>query len=100
MGCKYVFEWDHAKALSNKEKHGVSFDEAAAVFLDARALSLFDEEHSEHEERWVTMGISGKGRLLVAIHTFRQENQATAFIRIISCRKASGYETTTYGEQQ
>jgi uncharacterized protein len=98
MENKFVFEWDHAKALNNKEKHGVSFDEAATVFRDAKALSIFDPDHSESEDRWVTMGISGKGRLLVVIHTFRQENEGTAIIRIISSRKTTKHETTTYGE--
>jgi uncharacterized DUF497 family protein len=51
MGNKFVFEWDPAKALSNNEKHGVSFDEAATVFRDAKALSIFDPDHSESEDR-------------------------------------------------
>ena len=98
MENKFVFEWDPAKALSNKEKHGVSFDEAATVFRDVKALSVFDPDHSESEDRWVTMGISGKGRLLVVVQTSRQENEVTAIISIISSRKTTKHETTTYGE--
>ena len=47
----YNFEWDSVKALSNVRKHGVTFDQAATVFLDALALTVFDAAHSQHEER-------------------------------------------------
>lgn len=47
----YDFEWDSVKALSNVRKHGVTFDQAATVFLDALALTVFDAAHSQHEER-------------------------------------------------
>jgi hypothetical protein len=52
----FDFEWDAAKALTNKAKHGVTFDQAATVFLDALALTVYDEAHSEFEERWFTLG--------------------------------------------
>ncbi len=53
----YEFEWDAAKALSNARKHGVTFDQAATVFLDALALTVFDTEHSQQEERVVHAGV-------------------------------------------
>jgi uncharacterized DUF497 family protein len=98
MVINYNFEWDPRKALHNREKHAVSFDEAATVFSDSKALSLFDPDHSEAEDRWITMGISKKGRLLIVIHTFRKEREDCVTIRIISSRKATQQETKTYGE--
>ena len=53
----YNFEWDSVKALSNVRKHGVTFDQAATVFLDALALTVFDAAHSQHEERWFMLGL-------------------------------------------
>jgi uncharacterized protein len=76
----------------------VAFDEAATVFRDSKALSVFDLDHNESEDRWITMGISEKGRLLIVIHTFREEIEDTFTIRIISSRKATKQETKTYGE--
>jgi len=98
MSINYNFEWDPRKALDNRDKHGVAFDEAATVFRDPRAISIFDPDHSEAEDRWITMGISEKERLLVVIHTFREESKAAVTIRIISSRKATKQETKTYGE--
>ncbi len=98
MTINYNFEWDHRKARENFEKHGVAFDEAATVFKDTRALSVFDSDHNEAEDRWITMGISEKDRLLIVIHTFREEIEDAFTIRIISSRKATKQETKTYGE--
>ena len=67
---RYTFEWDPIKAGQNLRKHGISFDRAAEVFLDPLAISIFDEEHSEREERWVTLGKDKRGIVLVLIHTF------------------------------
>ena len=97
MTLNYNFEWDPQKAHDNRDKHGVTFDEATTVFKDSQALSLFDPDHSETEERWITMGISEKGRLLIVIHTFREESDNAVEIRIISSRKAAKHETKTYG---
>ena len=55
MEVNYNFEWDPRKARDNRDKHGVAFDEAATVFKDPRAISMFDPDHSETEDRWVTM---------------------------------------------
>ena len=97
---QYDFEWDPAKDRSNGRKHGVSFELAATVFLDPRALTIFDDTHSETEERWITLGISSNGRLLVVHHTFRRETASRATIRIISSRKATRNETMQYGESK
>ena len=85
------FEWDAAKAASNRQKHGVSFEEAMTVFADPNASTFFDRAHSGAEERYITIGISDKGRLLVVSHTER--NGKT---RIISARKATKAEARNY----
>jgi uncharacterized DUF497 family protein len=98
MAVNYNFEWDPIKARDNLDKHGVAFDEAATVFKDSKAISIFDLDHSETEARWVTMGLSEKGKLLIVIHTFRKESEDSITIRIISSRKATKHETASYGE--
>lgn len=95
---KYSFEWDPAKASSNRAKHGVSFDEAATVFRDARQLSIFDREHSHTEDRWISIGLSELGRPLVVCHTFREADAETSVIRIFSARKATQTEVRQYEE--
>jgi uncharacterized DUF497 family protein len=92
----YNFEWDPGKAISNKEKHGVSFEEAATVFRDPHASTIFDFDHSQAENRWIPLGISSNGRMLVICHTFKTEGGA-ASIRIFSCRKATKTEKKQYG---
>ena len=98
MVVNYNFEWDPIKEKDNRDKHDVAFDEAATVFRDSKALSVFDPDHSATENRWVTMGISEKGRLLIVIHTFREESKNDITIRIISSRKATKQEAKKYGE--
>lgn len=98
MAINYNFEWDPRKAHDNRDKHGITFDEAATVFRDSKALSIFDPDHSETEDRWITMGISGNGRLLIVNHTFRVESEDDVTVRIISSRKATKQETKKYGE--
>lgn len=58
----YDFQWDPEKANTNRRKHKVTFEEAARVFLDPNALSLYDDEHSGAEDRWITLGFSSAGR--------------------------------------
>jgi len=93
---QYQFEWDPAKARRNEKKHGVTFERAATIFLDPQALSLFDEEHSQEEDRWITLGVDRTGILLVVCHTYREETETSARIRIISARKATRNETKQY----
>ena len=86
-----TFEWDEAKDRSNQRKHGVSFDEAKTVFADPRSITIADEQYSDEEDRFIDMGISSRGRLIVVSYTERAPN-----IRIISCRKATKSERKTY----
>ena len=65
---------------SNATKHGVAFERAATVFRDPNALSVFDEEHSDEEERWLTLGIDGNGTLLVVHHTFTNLDKEKHFL--------------------
>ena len=93
---RYDFEWDPQKAKSNFDKHGVSFEDAATVFKDPNALSIFDTEHSINEERWVTLGIASSGKLLVICHTFQELDSRTFVVRIFSSRKATKKESKQY----
>src|SRR2546421_8358130 len=90
------FEWDPNKAASNLRKHGVSFDRAASVFQDPEALSLYDGKHSEHEDRWVTLGLDRQGYLLVISHTWREGKEGQVRCRIISARKPTNNEAREY----
>jgi len=87
------FEWDPRKAEINRRKHGVSFDEAASVFLDRLALSGPDPDHSVGESRYITFGISRLGKLLSVSHTYRP-----GAIRIIMARRMTRGERKTYEE--
>jgi uncharacterized DUF497 family protein len=87
------FEWDRRKAAANRRKHGVSFDEARTVFLDENALLLPDEDHSDHEDRFVLLGLSRQMRTVVVCHCYRQDHNV---IRLISARKANQAERQQY----
>jgi uncharacterized DUF497 family protein len=97
MVVRLEFDWDPAKAASNRVKHGVSFDEAMTVFADPLALSRLDVE-SAVEERWVTLGMSGPSRSLVVVHTHIERTDDRITIRIISARRASRKEARQYEE--
>jgi len=89
------FEWDSNKALRNVHKHGITFREAAMVFHDILAITYFDDAHSSSEEqRFVTMGISDTGRVLVVAHSLIDEK-----IRLISARKATPRERKIYEKE-
>jgi uncharacterized DUF497 family protein len=88
-----TFEWDANKAASNLAKHGVSFQEATTVFGDPLSLTIPDPAHSLAEARFIVLGRSHLGRLLVVIHTERGDN-----IRVISVRRASRRERKDYEE--
>ena len=92
---RYKFEWDPIKARQNVRKHGIAFERAATVFLDPEALSEFDEKHSDHEDRWVTLGLDTVGVLLVVCHMFEEVDDG-ARVRIISARKATANEAKQY----
>lgn len=87
------FEWDTSKAISNKKKHGVSFDEAQSVFYDEFAVQFFDEGGSVSEERFLMLGFSDLARLLIVCHCERDHGN---IIRIISARKATKNESNFY----
>ena len=92
----FDFEWDLVKALSNLAKHGVSFEQAATVFLDPLALTVYDRAHSTEEERWFTIGQTPDGALLAIAHTYQATGPARARIRLISARSATRRERNTY----
>lgn len=90
------FDWDANKAHSNFAKHGVSFRLATSVFHDPLALTVFDEEHSDDEDRWVTLGQAQNGQLLVVVHTSEEMSVTELRIRIISARCAERDEVRDY----
>lgn len=85
------FEWDDLKADYNLQKHGVSFSEAATVFYDPLVMTFADPDHSADEDRFIVIGISAAGRLLMVAHTDRG-----ARIRIISARALKPRERRLY----
>ncbi|MCL4835567.1 MAG: BrnT family toxin [Caldilineaceae bacterium] len=88
---KLNFEWDDEKAKENLKNHEVSFDESATVFSDLYSITIPDPDHSTDEDRYIDIGASEKGRLLVVSYTERGTN-----IRIISCRKPTPTERRRY----
>ena len=86
-----TFEWDEEKAATNLKKHQVSFEEARTVFNDPMSITILDPDHSMEEERFIDIGLSSTGHLLVVVYTERGEN-----IRLISCRKATRQEQRAY----
>lgn len=87
------FEWNPAKAASNKKKHGVSFEEAQSVFYDEFAIQFFDGENSEIEERFLMLGLSSDAQLLMVCHCERHDGNV---IRIISALRATKSESQFY----
>ncbi len=87
------FEWNPDKAAINLRKHNISFQEATTVFDDSSSMTFPDPDHSIGESRYVIIGMSGSGRLLVVSHTDRE-----ARTRIISARRASRHERRFYEE--
>lgn len=89
-----TFEWDENKAEENLRKHKISFDEAKTVFADPISITIPDPKHSIDEERYIDIGSSTHGRVLVVVYTERGAN-----IRLISCRKATPFERRKYEER-
>ena len=87
------FEWNERKNAGNRRKHGVSFEEARTAFFDDNAILIPDSEHSESEERFLLLGLSGSLRILVVCHCYRRSNEV---IRLISARKANSDERQQY----
>ena len=87
------YEWDQEKAASNLEKHEVSFEEAASVFSDPLYIDFYDPDHSVDEHRYLIMGQSTAGRLLIVSYTERDD-----VVRLISAREMSSSERNAYEE--
>ncbi len=85
------FEWDPTKARTNLRKRGVSFHEAATVLRDPLGITIYDPDHSEEEDRYISIGTSGGGRLLMVSHTDRGDR-----VRIISARELTRAEREAY----
>ena len=88
------FEWDPVKDVENQANHGVSFDEASAVFGDLFAITIDDPDHSSDEDRLLTTGYSSRQRLIIVSHTDRDER-----LRIISARDVTAGERHDYAEE-
>lgn len=88
-----TYEWDPVKAAANAKKHRVTFEEAASVFLDPSALTFSDPDHSEEEDREITIGRSTRQRILFVAHALREGR-----VRLISARQATRRERRKYGE--
>ena len=89
------FVWDVRKAEANFEKHGVRFSESLPVFEDDYAITITDDESDPNEQRFVSMGMGVKERVLVVVYSYRGEN-----IRIISARLAAAHERSQYEESR
>ena len=88
-----IYEWDPAKAKENLRDHGVSFDEAATVFLDPLALTFPDPDHSDEEDREITIAVTTNDRVVFVSHCQRGDR-----IRIIGARKVTRRERKQYEE--
>jgi|SRR5689334_8451421 len=88
------FEWDAGKARRNLRKHNISFREGMMVFNDMFAITFYDDAHSRHEQRFLSLGMSDLGRVLVVSHTLVGEK-----IRLISARKATKRERELYEKE-
>ncbi len=86
-----TYEWDKRKEASNVKKHGVSFHEASTVFLDLLSITFYDPDHSENEDRFITLGKTATGRVLFVSHADRKD-----VTRIISAREATKKERNGY----
>jgi uncharacterized DUF497 family protein len=88
------FEWDPIKAAQNLRKHKVSFNEAATVLGDFLATTVADPDHSIHERRYITVGESGRRRLLIVAHALRGDRVRIISARTLTRMERKAYETT------
>lgn len=86
------FEWDPAKATTNLRKHRVSFVEACGVFYDPLGITIFDPEHSHQEDRYITIGASSSGRILMVAHADRGDRIRIIKVRELTRRERKDYE--------
>jgi len=96
---QYNFEWDPAKARRNVAKHGIDFNLAAEIFKDAMSLTIYDENHANsNEDRWITLGQVSGHHYLVVVHTYRNHDDNSITVRLISARSATKFEIKQYKE--
>jgi uncharacterized protein len=101
MQVTYRFDWDAAKERINVRKHdGITFSLASTVLHDPLSISIYDDEHSESEERWVSIGQASNGQTLVVIHTYVPLDTQHVQVRLISARKADKQERQDYEQAQ
>jgi Uncharacterized protein conserved in bacteria len=96
----YNFDWNIAKEKQNIRKHQLTFRLASTIFRDSYQLTIYDEEHSQDEDRWITIGLDETGIVRLVVHTFEQTDSSSCIIRIISARKATFTETQYYQERK
>jgi uncharacterized protein len=89
------FEWDEAKAAANLTRHGVSFEEAQTIFDDPLYIDFYDPDHSQDEHRYIMIGLSQSGRLLIVSYTERDDT-----IRLINARLVTRSEREAYEERK
>ena len=87
------FTWNKNKNALNQKKHKVSFEEAKTVFYDDNARLIHDPDHSDKEDRYILLGLSAKLRLIIVVHSYKEDEE---IIRIITARKATKNETKYY----
>ena len=92
ISMKISFVWDDNKNRANIKKHGISFEEALNIFQNIPLKIFYDSEHSDYEDRYVAIGLSNKGRILIVVHS---ENENGTEIRVMSARKATKKEKQT-----
>ena len=90
------FEWDFFKEKSNKLKHNIDFQRGSTIFKDPNSLTIFDNKHSQYEERWITIGQDNTNNIIIVVHIDNYLKNNELIIRIISARKATKNERATY----
>lgn len=91
-----IFDWDKEKATANVKTHGISFEEASEVFDDPLHISVLDKRFNYFEERWISIGMTSKTRLVVLGHLYCIEEGGKESIRIITAREATRKERESY----
>ena len=92
----YEFDWDPDKNRQNIQKHRFNFRVAMTVFRDPNQQTIYDEQHSDQEDRWITIGLDVNGILRVVVHTYEEVNDRSTHIRMISARSATRNEVIQY----
>ncbi len=95
VGSVMLFAWGPEKAVANLAKHGFSFEEASTVFGDSLALTIDDPHHADLEDRFVTLGLTGRRRLAVVVHTDRGDHIWIVTARVATSQQRTHYESAT-----